>query len=200
MTTGRLAPPVALDQAQTAAAAVIARLDDDDWARPTPCDEWTVRDVVNKMVASTITFTAFARREGPPHYDLVHPAEILGDDPLGVFLAAATDCRAAWRAPGALDGTAPSTIGEFPATAVLNARIFDTTILTWDVARATAAPHGISDPLAAYVLRIATALVPAVRRVSPDRYKEAVEAGTGSSTVDEMVAATGRDPWWTPPQ
>jgi hypothetical protein len=92
MTTGRLAPPVALDQAQTAAAAVIARLDDDDWARPTPCDEWTVRDVVNKMVASTITFTAFARREGPPHYDLVHPAEILGDDPLGVFLAAATDC------------------------------------------------------------------------------------------------------------
>ena len=66
---------------------MIARIGADDWARPTPCDEWSVRDIVNKMVASTITFTCFGRRSRPePPLDLVHPAEMLGDDPLGRYL------------------------------------------------------------------------------------------------------------------
>jgi uncharacterized protein (TIGR03086 family) len=205
MTSGsgvRLAPLVALDQSQTAAAAMIARLGPDDWARPTPCDEWTVRDVVNKMVASTIMFTTFARREQPdPPYDLVHPVELLGDDPLGVYLDVASASRAAWRRPGALDGTAPSTIGEFPATAVLNARVFDTTVLTWDVARASSTQHGITEALARYVLRVAKALVPTVRSVNPDRYKDPVHVGgegDGGDVVDELVAVTGRDPRWAP--
>jgi uncharacterized protein (TIGR03086 family) len=196
-----LPPLVALDQAQTAAVVVVARLDEADWSRPTPCDEWSVRDVVNKMVASTITFTAFGRRQRPdPPLDLVHPPELLGDDPVGTVLSAAAACRAAWRSPGALDGTAPSTIGEFPAVAVLNARIFDTTILTWDVSRATGIDHDVSDPLAAYVLRVARALVPTVRRSSPDRYRDAVDVSDDRSLVEQMVAATGRDPWWKPPQ
>lgn len=195
----RLPPLVALDQAQTGAAAIIAVLADDDWARPTPCDEWTVRDVINKMVASTITFSAFGVRRRPnPVYDLVHPVELLGDDPLGTYLAAAGECRAAWRTEGALDGTAPSTVGEFPAVAVLNARIFDTTILTWDVSRAVGVTHLITDPLAAYVLRVARALVPNVRRVSPERYKDAGVSADDAPLVEQMVAATGRDPGWAP--
>lgn len=61
-----------LDLAQTRTSAVIAALGLDDWARPTPCPEWSVRDIVNKMVASTWTFTAFAERRRPqPPWDLV---------------------------------------------------------------------------------------------------------------------------------
>jgi uncharacterized protein (TIGR03086 family) len=196
----RLTPLEALDRAQTTAAALIARIDDDDWQRPTPCDEWSVRDIVNKMVASTEMFAWFGRRQRlePPH-DLVHPPELIGDDPLGIFQTAAAECRSAWRAPDALAGEAPSTVGRFPATAVLNARIFDTTILTWDVARAVGLPHGIDDRLAAYVLRVARALVTNVRSVSPDRYKDPTELGDDSPWVDRMVAATGRDPNWSPP-
>ena len=196
----RTDPLRALDLAQTAAAAVLARLGDEDWGRATPCDEWSVRDIVNKMVASTITFSAFGRRERPdPELDLVHPAEIVGDDALGSFLAEATECRRVWRAPGALDGAAPSTVGEFPAKAVLNARIFDTTILTWDVATACGVPHGIGDELAAYVLRVARALVANVRAVSPQRYKDPSDPGETAPVVEQMIAATGRDPHWRPP-
>jgi uncharacterized protein (TIGR03086 family) len=193
----RLDPLAALDRAQTAAAAVIARIGDDDWARRTPCDEWNVRDIVNKMLASTITFTEFGRRRRPdPPLDLVHPAELLGPDPTGRYLAAAAECRAVWRAPGALEGEAPSTVGDFPAKAVLNARIFDTTILTWDVATACEMPHGIDDPLAAYVLRVAKALVPTVRAASKERYKDPTDLGEGAPWVQQMIAATGRDPHW----
>lgn len=200
MSRPRLDPLVALDRSQAVCAALVARIEPDDWALATPCDEWSVRDVVNKIVASTRTFAAFGRRERPdPPYDLVHPAELLGDDPLGTYLAAALECRAVWRAPGALDGEAPSTVGRFPAVAVLNARIFDTTILSWDVARAIDVPHGIDDDLAAYVLRVARALVANVRSVSPDRYKDPTDPGDQAPVVERMIAATGRDPHWVRP-
>jgi uncharacterized protein (TIGR03086 family) len=197
----RLDPLAALDLAQTGAASVIAHLTDADWGRPTPCDQWTVRDVLNKMVASTLMFAAFGRRQRlDPPYDLVNPAEIVGTDPLGAFLDAADECRSVWREAGALDGTAPSTVGEFPAKAVLNARIFDTTILTCDLAAATGHRHGVEDPLAAYVLRVARALVPTVRSVSSERYKDAPPTDEGAPLVDQMLATTGRDPHWTPPR
>ena len=137
-----------LDLAQTTAAAVIARVVPGDHDRPTPCDEWSVIDVINKMTASTRLFTSFGLRETPdPTLDLIHPKHIVGDDPLGSFQDAAMACRAAWRTPGALDGLAPSTIGEAKARAVLNARIFDTTILTWDVAKGCGLAHGIDGRL-----------------------------------------------------
>lgn len=196
----RLEPLDALDAAQAVATAVIAGLAPDDDVRPTPCDQWSVRDIVNKMVASTWMFAAFARRSPlDPPYDLVDPVEVLGDDPRATYRQAASECRDAWRTEGALDGTAPSTVGEFPAKAVLNARIFDTTILSWDIARATGQPHHIGDDLAAYVLRVAQALVPNVRRVSPDRYKDARDVESTAPLVEQMIAATGRDPHWSPP-
>lgn len=192
----RIEPLTALDLAQTAAAAVIAKLDDRHWQLPTPCDEWTVRDIVNKMTASTIVFTAFGERRRPePAYDLVHPAEIIGADPLGAFQSAAADCRRVWRGEDALEGTAPSTVGEYPAKAVLNARIFDTTILTWDVATAIGVDPGITDELAGYVLRVAKALVGNVRAVSPERYKDPADS-PDQPLLQQMIAATGRDPLW----
>ena len=190
-----------LDLAQTRAAAVIAAIRPEQLHSPTPCDDWDVLDVVNKLVASTIVFTSFGRREEPdPTLDLVDPAHIVGDDPLGAFLDAAAACRAAWRAEGAIEGTAPSTIGEAPAKAVLHGRIFDTTVLSWDLAVATGTAHGIDEVQGRYVTRIARALVPAVRSVSEARYKPPVELGDGADPVDELIALTGRDPRWRPPR
>ena len=188
-----------LDLSQTRAAAVIAAIGDDQLDLPTPCDQWSVRDIINKLVASTLLFTLFGNRQpADPTLDLINPKDIIGDDPLGAFQDAAAQCRTAWRAPGALDGMAPSTIGEAKAKAVLHARIFDTTILSWDLSRAVDIPHGIDDEQAGYVLRIARALVPAVRSHNAARYKDAVVVGEDAPLVDQLIATTGRDPGWTP--
>lgn len=192
-------PLLVLDLAQTRAAAVIAAVGPEDWSRPTPCPEWSVRHIVNKLVASTWTFTSFAERRRPdPPWDLVNPVEVLGNDPLGVYLAAAADCRSAWRRPGAMEGNAPSTIGEFPAKAVINARIFDTTVLAWDVATACGVAHGIDEVQAGYVLRVARALVPAVRQNNPARFRQPADPDDGRPLVEQMISATGRDPHWQP--
>jgi len=196
----RLDPLLALDLAQTRAAVVIAQIASADLDRPTPCTEWSVRDIINKMTASTLVFTAFGRREQPdPKLDLVHPPELIGDDPLGVYVDAAVGCRRVWRSPGAMDGTAPSTVGEFPAKAVLNARIFDTTVLTWDLARACGLEHGIDEAQASYALRVARRLVPTVRAVNLARYADAAAVEDEAQAIDQLIAVTGRDPTWQRP-
>ena len=186
-----------LDLSQTRAAAVIASISNDQMSLATPCDLWDVKDVINKHVASTRLFTGFGLRQQPdPSLDLINPKDLIGDDPVGVYLAAAKECRDAWRAPGALDGLATSTIGEAKARAVLNARIFDTTVLTWDISQACDIDHLIDDEQAGYVLFVAERLVPAVRSQSPERYKEEVTDVIGTTTVDQLIAITGRNPSW----
>jgi len=186
-----------LDLVQSRASAVISTINIDQMALPTPCDLWDVKDIVNKLVASTRLFTGFGLRQpADPSLDLIDPKDLIGDDPVGVYLAAAKECRDAWRATGALSGMATSTIGEAKAKAVLNARIFDTTILTWDISRACHISHLIDEEQASYVLYVAERLVPAVRSQSPERYKNPVSSMDGSSTVDTLISLTGRDPNW----
>lgn len=194
----RLDPLRVLDLAQTRAAAVLAAVTPSQHGWVGPCDEWTVGDEINKLIASTRLFTAFGRRQPPDReYDLVKPPDVMGDDALGSFLDAAAACRAAWRVPGALDGMAPSTIGEANAKAVLHARVFDTTVISWDIAVACGIDPVIDDEQAAYVLRIARALVPAVRSVNAARYKDAVVARDDDPPLRQLIAATGRDPDWS---
>ena len=76
-----------LDLTQTRASSVIASIRKDQLHLPTPCDQWSVRDVINKLVASTLLFAAFGKREnGDPNLDLVNPKELIGDDLLVTFL------------------------------------------------------------------------------------------------------------------
>ena len=186
-----------LDLAQTRAASVLASVNHDQLDLPTPCDEWSVRDVINKLVASTLLFTSFGRREdGDPNLDLINPKALVGNDPLGIFNSAALECRAAWRSPGALDGMATSTIGEAKARSVLNARIFDTTVLSWDISKACTVEHYIDEEQASYVLRVANALVPAVRSHNRERYKEPISFTESSSDLEKLISVTGRDPKW----
>jgi len=188
-----------LDLAQTRAASVIASVRDEQLDLPTPCDEWSVRDVINKLVASTLLFASFGRREeGDPTLDLINPKDLIGEDPLGVFTQASSSCREAWRSTGALDGMATSTIGEAKARSVLNARIFDTTVLSWDISSACNFPYLIDEEHATYALRIAQALVPAVRSHNKERYKDPVAIDEDATTLTKLIAVTGRDPFWKP--
>ena len=186
-----------LDLAQTRAASVLASVNHGQLDLPTPCDEWSVRDVMYKLVASTLLFASFGRREdGDPNLDLINPKDLIGDDPLGVYNSAALKCREAWRSPGALDGMATSTIGEAKARSVLNARIFDTTVLSWDISRACIIEHCIDQEQASYVLRVANALVPAVRSHNRERYKDPIAFTESSSDLEKLISVTGRDPKW----
>lgn len=106
-----------LRSALDTARPVVAATSDADLDRPTPCAEWTVRDLVGHMTA---TLTLFA------------------DDPdtARSFEDAGGAAVAAWSAPGRLAGTATLPFGEVPAPFALEFPVLDVLVHTWDLAQA----------------------------------------------------------------
>jgi uncharacterized protein (TIGR03086 family) len=136
-----------VDQLATALDAtehVITAVRDEQWAAPTPCPEWTVRDLVSHMVTSNHAFVrilsgAPARAPGSPAPDA--PASGLADVPDRGLVEAYRDSAgallAAFRQPGVLDRIHTVPIGPVPGIAALHLRITEVLVHGWDLARAT---------------------------------------------------------------
>jgi uncharacterized protein (TIGR03086 family) len=71
---------------------------------PTPCDDWTLSDLVDHVVLGTANFARSVRGED---VDWSAPTPQVGDDRVGAFRSGAADLLAAWR----LKGTDGASIG-----------------------------------------------------------------------------------------
>ena len=67
-------------------SALIATVPPDRWASPSPCEDWTVRDVVVHVIDSQGIFLRLV------HSDLV-PGPEVADDPAGAWLAASAQTQ-----------------------------------------------------------------------------------------------------------
>src|SRR6266536_237914 len=126
--------PFALfDRAARATAQVIAAVKPDQFDDPSPCDGWTVRQVVNHLVTGSLAFTSMVAGGPPPDRTRDH----LGDDPLGAFESSTAEVRAAFQGEGALERIFPAPFGEGPGTRLVAMRVNEMMVHGWDVARAT---------------------------------------------------------------
>jgi uncharacterized protein (TIGR03086 family) len=129
--------------------ATIAGVRPEQMDAPTPCTEWTVRDLLNHIIGGTQMFAAGAAgRPMPTGFDpFGPPPDVIGDnDALATYDAAVTDCLAAWRANG-ITGTLALLPGEFPAEQAFGIQFCDNLVHGWDLARATGQDNGISPEL-----------------------------------------------------
>lgn len=108
---------------------------------PTPCDEWTVRDLLNHILATQHYFAGWARGEdvSPPG---PNPPELLSNNPVADFASARADVLQAFSQQGAIEETGPS----------LGIAFSDQLLHGWDLARATGQDATMPDrlPEAAY--------------------------------------------------
>jgi uncharacterized protein (TIGR03086 family) len=102
---------------------------------PTPCTDWTVRDLVDHVVAAPTRFARMLR--GEP-VDWTAPTPPAGDDPTGAFRAHADDLLAAWR-----EHSGPA------RDAGVDWQCAELAVHTWDLATAVHVPTGTLDPEAA---------------------------------------------------
>ena len=70
-----------LARASAAIGDLIDRIAADQWTAPTPCAEWSVRDVVNHLVGMNLVFVALFEEEPMP----ARGADLLGVDPAGAY-------------------------------------------------------------------------------------------------------------------
>ena len=124
----------ALVQALRAQVALGDQITDADLARPSHCEGWTVKEVLNHSIGVTLKFTAFAR--GETDAPRTPPGDLIGDDHREALRAAALGAEQAWTHAD-LSRTCRMSFGTFSASTAAGLNLFDVLAHGWDVAGPT---------------------------------------------------------------
>ena len=159
---------------------------------PSPCSEWTVRDVINHITGGATMF-AVCVEEGSVPDDLL--GKLMGGDNLGSdyvksWETAASRALAAFGAPGALEKMVKLPFGEMPAGVALNIAVFDVLTHAADIANAT--NQTIED-----TALVETALEVGQQMIGPDLRTPGIfdpeqPAPEGATPVVRLLAFAGR--------
>jgi uncharacterized protein (TIGR03086 family) len=167
-------------------AAKIAAVPPSRWDSPTPCPEWTARDLVAHLVATQGMFLGFVGRE-------LGDIPSVADDPLGAWNAARSvvqgDLEDPDRAAAEFDGFTGRSSFE---AAVNRFLCFDLVVHGWDLARATGLDENIDEEDVIRVQRQAEEFGEAMR--SPQAFGPEVAAPPGADAQDRLLAFLGRHP------
>lgn len=118
----------------------------DRWHDPTPCTEWTVKDLVNHMVGEHLWAPHLLAGESLEQVGDRYDGDVVGDAPVDAWDRAAELSLAAWRGAD-LSGTAQFSFGEAPLTMYAEQMLVDLTVHGWDLARGTGQDESL-DPAA----------------------------------------------------
>lgn len=126
----------------------------DQWDAPTPCTEWSVRDLVNHLTAEQLWVVPLVReRRTVEQIGDAFDGDVLGDDPVSVWDRSAAEAREAFLDKGALDRTVHLSYGPTPATAYCSQMVSDLVIHAWDLSRAIGADERLPRDLVDFTVR-----------------------------------------------
>jgi|1186.fasta_scaffold318163_2 uncharacterized protein (TIGR03086 family) len=182
----------ALDGAGHLVAAVRA----EQWDEPTPCADWSVRQLVNHLVGGNRLVTRVLSGEPlPPPDQLGRRAHVdqLGTDPADAFRTTAEAMLAAFGRPGVLERAHTLPVGTLPGPAVVHLRIVETLVHGWDLACAIGRPVPFPDELAAAELAFSQDLL---GRLPEERqpFARSQPVPDDAPAIDRLVALLGRSP------
>lgn len=128
-------------QAVLAAAAehfglLLAQVRVEQSGAPTPCDPWTVRDLIEHVIGGNQWAARLLAGASAAEAMAQVKATAFSGDLIADYTAGVQAQQAAFSADGALDRTVAHFIGPVPARQFLGMRIGDVLIHSWDLARA----------------------------------------------------------------
>jgi uncharacterized protein (TIGR03086 family) len=173
-----------IDRYERAADGFTARLDavgDDQWASPTPCTDWDVRQLVNHVIDVQ---RAIPEGLGMAVTDV--------PDPKATWKAVRDGAMTVLRQPGVLDQTMPGRSAEMPVEMSLGIRVGDLLVHTWDLARATGGDERLDADTAAIVLERIKPNDELLR--SSGTFGPKLDPPPGADAAVELLCFTGRRP------
>jgi uncharacterized protein (TIGR03086 family) len=179
---GPMDPITQLEQLGPHLGGVVTGIEPDQLDDPTPCANFTVRGVLEHMIAGATAFAAAYRGEQPAEPDLT--------DPLGSVGPAVGDLVAAITAPGALAGTVQAPFGTVPGDSFARFVVLDGLVHGWDLATATGQAYEPPDELVAAAAAFARQAIDPLR--DGDTFAHAVEPAPGASPIERLANYTGR--------
>lgn len=165
----------------------VAAVPADAWDAPTPCDDWTARQLVGHVVDTQGMFLGFVGRSLPDDLPSVD------DDPLAAWTAARATVQADLDEPERAGAEFEGMFGRQTfAQGVDRFLAFDLVVHGWDLARATGQDDRIDPEDVARVQAAAEAFGGNLR--GPGAFGDAVEPPDGADDQQRLLAYLGRDP------
>jgi uncharacterized protein (TIGR03086 family) len=182
-----------LEQALASTRSVLANVQPEDYDKPSPCESWQVRDLVNHIVEGTHFFAAVMEGRAPAG-DPGSPSDHTAGDVLADYDAGVAAAVAAFQAPGAQEKIVTLPFGDLPGSIFMGIATTDAFVHGWDAAKATGQSTDLAPDLAAQLLEGAKlAFGEGVR--GPDGqapFGPEQEAPEGATNADRLAAFLGR--------
>jgi uncharacterized protein (TIGR03086 family) len=163
-----------------------------DWDSPTPCAEWTVRDLVTHLVSEQLWVPDLLAGKTVDEVGDKYDGDVLEDDPMHAWTESSQAARAAWLQPGSLVTRVHLSFEEADGAEYCWQMTTDLAVHGWDLATAVGAEAGIDDELATAVIEY---VEPALRRWDGQTFfAPPVPVADDADPQSRLVALLGRNP------
>lgn len=171
---------------------VVAGVQADQLALPTPCTEFDVAALRNHIVGWIQVFEAGCHDRT---FDGDAGAYECGDDPAADFRAAADSLVAGWDEFGLDRDVLISSGSAMPGTMVFNMTVMEYLTHGWDLAIATGQPVPYSDDEATEVLQRARVTLPAEYQGEGMAFGAIIPTPDDAAPIDQLMGFMGRQAW-----
>lgn len=169
-------------------ASVMDQIDPSQLDAPTPCEQFSVHGILNHFIVLGGTFPAIFRGEEVP---TTEPLPQDGHVPAAECREILDELLDAVRAPGAMERTVSTPVGDMPGSAFASFIAFDVAVHGWDLERSTGLRFELPPEVVAAVDEFArAALQPEMR--DGDTFKDETTPPEGATRLDRLAAFTGR--------
>ena len=155
----------------------------DEWERPTPCDEWDIRALVNHVIGANHRYTMLLHGASAEAVNATRSVDHLGNDPVDSFVSSAAELTAAFGENRALARIVHHPSGDRSGADLVGMRVLDAAVHGWDLARAIGADETLEPNVVEFVL----ALSPEFER---SRQQGVFSAPVGDASPDASPQAS----------
>lgn len=177
----------AMNQTNALVSTMVGELTPDHREMSTPCDDWSVHDLLGHMCGGVQGIAGGLQGHAPPE----EAPDFLAQGPAAGWADASAALETA-ATPDVLTAMHQMPFGEVPGEMAVSVIVADVLTHAWDLGEATGIDHGISDELAEFALQTWKPLVPVEGR--GDGFKAVFSVAPDASAIDKLLAYTGRQP------
>ncbi|MDC0773540.1 TIGR03086 family metal-binding protein [Streptomyces sp. HD] len=175
----------AFTRVQDTVAAIVRATAPDQFGLPTPCEDWTVRDLLDHLVWENIIWGGLAQGTPPAEG---HTEDHLGDNHITAFETAASQARDAFRRPGMLERS----FGRAPGRRVVEQLLVELLVHGWDLATALGHDRDLEPDIAHAALPVVREIHGDLPRTAGGSIAPAQPAPEQGPALDHVAAYLGR--------
>jgi uncharacterized protein (TIGR03086 family) len=177
-------PLVAHQRAQDAFAGVLANVGPEQFGAPTPCSEWTIRDLIEHVIGGNEHVGIWS---GGTEEPAVRP-----DDIVAAHRAAAAAAQEVFARPDGMSTMFKLPFAEIPGQIFVGMRTSDVLTHAWDLAAATGQSTDLEPELAAEQLAAVRVFVGPHFRGPGRPFGDEQPCSSGRAPADQLAAFLGR--------